>query len=70
LQISLSGNQKNTPIDLTTRIFRYHNCWAGLKTGDMLERLTGFGDAINDVKNAHYYKVLLFLKIVNYLTLE
>jgi hypothetical protein len=50
LQISSSGNKKNTPTDLATRVFRYHNCWARLKTVEMLEILTGFGTAINDVR--------------------
>jgi hypothetical protein len=38
LQISLSGNEKNAPTDLAAGTFRYHNCWAGLKTVDMLEQ--------------------------------
>ncbi len=37
LQISSSGNKKNAPADLAAKAFRYHNCWAGLKTGDLLE---------------------------------
>jgi hypothetical protein len=36
LQISSSGNKKNAPTDLAAGTFRYHNCWARLKTVDML----------------------------------
>jgi hypothetical protein len=33
----IKWQRKNAPSDLATRVFRYHNCWAGLKAGDMLE---------------------------------
>jgi hypothetical protein len=49
---------KKTPISLGLKKYRYF--------GDT----TGFGVQNNDVCNAHFYKVLLFLKIVNYLTLN
>jgi len=28
---------KKSPTDLAIGAFRYHNCWAGLKTDDMLD---------------------------------